>query len=887
MKRKTRNEKLAKQISLALMAGMVTCTPVAFGMPVLDSKPDTVTINPGTAVMGISSSETNNVINWVDFSIGQGEAVNFDANNYANIVTGSATSFIDGHMNGGGDIYLINPNGVVFGKTAEVNVGSLYVSTQGLGEDKTTYDAITSAVTSPITTTVASDVVNLGTIQAKKVEVVGNNIRFLNTDNIVTTEGVNIKASGYVHLGHAVGSEAADAENNTQYTGVNFATPNDYNITNLDETETKTADNYMLVRNLNELKNIKNNKSANYMLADHINQEAASKTEFTPIDGFSGKFDGMFYTINKLEIKRKNGDEAGHTGLFASTSGVNADVRIENVGIVDSAVYGYDNKACGAIIGNSTSAKTTLKNVYATGTSVSERSGSGEQLSKYGGLVGHNSAGDLIIDTAFYDGGTSSGCVGSGIIGYTQSSHSVQISNVYSQGTIKQNGIAGKGTPAASISNAYTSADKIMGNASIPGTFTKLTDSSDSSYKQKKVYSDVVWDINDTGGVTIDGDGNVKKSTWRIYAGQSLPMLTAFFKGTVQANYNFTMGDPATTGFAGYNLADAPHTDQAYETNRYWTDDQGNVVTTYNGQIAAATPTTGTSFASLIGTGDNDIKYNAKTSANADRGTDASSSYALYSSGQLGYDVAGSNFTVEKRKVVGTSSTSEVTIPASKVYDGTSTIALTGDVSTAFNDPTGITGIVAGDDVTLSGTVTGTMYADDTYTVEVVDVNTEGKYCALLNFKNLALSGANKDNYELTVTSGSDITTNDASITPKALYVSLNQATGLNKTYDGLTDINNTAYGWDNVVTDDSGKITTARVHKGETEARADEVSIVKGNDTDNPVTYSSKNAGEQDVVYTGLALTGKEKNNYVLKYKEGGTEVGPVANGTITGKGT
>ena len=83
----------------------------------------------GTRSAASPTTPSNNVIKWADYSIKQGETVTYDANNYLNIVTGGNTSAINGSITGGGDIYLVNPNGVIFGKTASVNVGNLYVST--------------------------------------------------------------------------------------------------------------------------------------------------------------------------------------------------------------------------------------------------------------------------------------------------------------------------------------------------------------------------------------------------------------------------------------------------------------------------------------------------------------------------------------------------------------------------------------------------------------------------------------------------------------------------------------------------------------------------------------------------------------------------------------
>ena len=184
--------KLARQASLALTAGMLSIVPAAHGMPTLDNVEhgDHVNVKVGSeasvalssyegkslagnnnaAVAAISSGSRNNVLNWKDFSIAKTETVGFDDKNYMNIVTGKATSAIDGKLTGGGNIYLLNPNGVIFGATARVNVGNLYVSARTadaavkaafLGDQTVTADVgdVLAAVTAGDAMT--SDVVNL------------------------------------------------------------------------------------------------------------------------------------------------------------------------------------------------------------------------------------------------------------------------------------------------------------------------------------------------------------------------------------------------------------------------------------------------------------------------------------------------------------------------------------------------------------------------------------------------------------------------------------------------------------------------------------------------------------------------------------------------------
>ncbi len=78
-------------------------------------------------------------IDWTSFNIASGSRVDFlqpDANAIAlNRVIGSDGSKIMGQLNANGRVFLINPNGVLFGKTAKVNVGGLVASTLNLSNE--------------------------------------------------------------------------------------------------------------------------------------------------------------------------------------------------------------------------------------------------------------------------------------------------------------------------------------------------------------------------------------------------------------------------------------------------------------------------------------------------------------------------------------------------------------------------------------------------------------------------------------------------------------------------------------------------------------------------------------------------------------------------------
>ena len=76
---------------------------------------------------------------WQSFNIGVGNTVNFVQPSSSavalNRVLGSDVSVIQGALNANGQVFLVNPNGVLFTPTAQVNVGALVASTLQLSAD--------------------------------------------------------------------------------------------------------------------------------------------------------------------------------------------------------------------------------------------------------------------------------------------------------------------------------------------------------------------------------------------------------------------------------------------------------------------------------------------------------------------------------------------------------------------------------------------------------------------------------------------------------------------------------------------------------------------------------------------------------------------------------
>ncbi|RST52777.1 filamentous hemagglutinin N-terminal domain-containing protein [Variovorax sp. MHTC-1] len=83
--------------------------------------------------LGIVQGTQRAIVDWQGFSIGPGHAVNIAQPGAGSVllnrVTGNELSTIAGSLNANGRVFLVNPNGVLFGNGASVNVGGLVAST--------------------------------------------------------------------------------------------------------------------------------------------------------------------------------------------------------------------------------------------------------------------------------------------------------------------------------------------------------------------------------------------------------------------------------------------------------------------------------------------------------------------------------------------------------------------------------------------------------------------------------------------------------------------------------------------------------------------------------------------------------------------------------------
>ncbi|MGV6393407.1 filamentous hemagglutinin N-terminal domain-containing protein [Pseudomonas caspiana] len=134
------------------------------------------TIGSGGGTTTITQTSQNAAINWQSFNVGTGESVNFVQPNASatalNRVLGADPSSILGSLNANGKVFLVNPNGIVFGPGASVNVGGLVGSTRNIS------DSDFMAGQYNFDGTGAGSVVNHGTINANggSVALLGANV---------------------------------------------------------------------------------------------------------------------------------------------------------------------------------------------------------------------------------------------------------------------------------------------------------------------------------------------------------------------------------------------------------------------------------------------------------------------------------------------------------------------------------------------------------------------------------------------------------------------------------------------------------------------------------------------------------------------------------------
>ena len=844
-------ERLALQVGIALTAGVFGAVPVAEGAPVLDKVVTAGTqVAQSGSITDVTGTQQNNIVKWTDFSVNQGETVRFDKGaqekNYLNLVTGPKTSEIAGTIEGGKDVYLVNPHGVIFSHGAQVNVGNLYVSTENTDAALEAFNAGKTAGAVLTAGTANADVVNLGGIAASSVVVNGDTIRFL-TDN-VQAQDVTLQAAKSVVKEQTATQSAS--------TGVlraaALAAKPSYVL------RAPSVSNKIPILDANGLATMNQNLSGDYSLEADL---TLSGTYYTPIGGngygaFTGTFDGNFHTISGIQV---SGGTYG--GLFGLTS----HATIQNVGVKDGSVTAVH---AGGIVGSAIS--TTLTNVYNDNVTITPAKLRGYDYSGFsaGGIIGDATSSSI---NKAYNTGLVNGD-GAGILGV---SDRTSVSNVYNKGTASNGlvSITPYGDTTSSINYAFTTTSKIASSEyHSPNNHGILVSSTDTSVDK---YLKAGFNISSSGS---------DNTVWRIYEGHSLPLLRDFLrrgKGAVTVNYNYTQGSNSGSNSGKdltltYNNQDVTLSNVNFVKDNRLTIDPKKIVQ------------------------DTNLRNANVYDSNGDGKNDSNGQQAFYCTSQDGYDLVGNNVYINQREV-NISGDSVKGKHITKVYDGK--VDASDAVKALFNaSDTSVTGLIAGD--TTASLTTNDLkasFADKNVGVGKT-VTANGTLTLTQTAHNYKVTGSG--------TAQLNDVTLYGDITPATLTLSLADGKTLTKVYEGkanaatketvssLLSSDKTVTG---LQTDDSGKTDVVTLGFQNADAKG-----TYGTKNSDGTFTPNGNAGTHDVQLTGIMLSGADAKNYNLvdasgniiwgeKYTAGAdakangtlTDVGKTSGGTAYLKGT
>ena len=413
---------LSKKILAALLSGGMLLLPNwGYALP---SGGNVVTQNGSIVTNGSSMDVTgsgNVAINWNSFDIAQNETVNFqNMQAVLNYVSGGSRSEIYGKINGAGvNVFLVNPSGILFGKTAQVNVGQLMASTRRLEAGELTgFNGSLAPLTAAKAAEVQADIINLGKLTAGKLVLEGNNLSIIGADSldVVDKSQITLRANENINIGYEVTDkttiDVGDGQGNTHQVsdyGKGGGTKASDVLSGASVTDltggAKSINDAMLVHDVYELQAIDKNTSlvngssyvvGNYMLAGDIEAEVTKNwnsgrgfesignfyrpyTGEYPTGGFAGIFDGGSYSIKNLYIKQIENYDTGYIGLFDCIA---KGAVVSNINMAGGHIEGVSS--FGSIAGLNWG---TIHNVVNSADIVSKSGGAGGIVGTNGGLI--------------------------------------------------------------------------------------------------------------------------------------------------------------------------------------------------------------------------------------------------------------------------------------------------------------------------------------------------------------------------------------------------------------------------------------------------------------------------------------------------------------------
>jgi len=341
-----------------------------------------VVINDPDKANIINQTSSNAVIQWKDFSIGANATVNFKGPenfNTLNYVNSGNLSQIYGTINADkGNIYIVNPAGVQIGNSAQINVGSLYVSNKNLDTPLENIDKKNPDINSILGNGTASpnaELMSLGNINATNVTFDGNRIvldvdRVKNGQTQLGADNITIKTTqtDFDNKNVVLGYTAYDGT----YKGKNVSDVKLAKLEGVGNKETLTkADGFMWVKDGEQLQAMNTNLGGNYAFRNSIdlNATADNTVTFNSVgdskNAFTGNLDGLGYEVYGLHIDEEN----NNTGLFGVVEGsTDKKVTIRNFNLISGSITNESENAevsnTGAVVGNATNA--VIENVKNT-----------------------------------------------------------------------------------------------------------------------------------------------------------------------------------------------------------------------------------------------------------------------------------------------------------------------------------------------------------------------------------------------------------------------------------------------------------------------------------------------------------------------------------------
>ena len=153
----------------------------------------TIHQHPGNTI--VNQSSDRGIVNWQSFSIGAGEVTRFNlpgaGSAILNRVTTNSPSSIYGTLSSNGQVFLINPSGIVIGPGGQINVGGLVASTRDISNEQFLQGRDLS-----LSGASGGTIVNLGRITAAAGDVLLAGAKVGNAGEIAAAQGVTALVAG-------------------------------------------------------------------------------------------------------------------------------------------------------------------------------------------------------------------------------------------------------------------------------------------------------------------------------------------------------------------------------------------------------------------------------------------------------------------------------------------------------------------------------------------------------------------------------------------------------------------------------------------------------------------------------------------------------------------